>query len=194
MGKKVLIILLIIIAILIVTGGILYYTYLYSSGEIIEIKLPESERISPSSTSAPTEDSIPVEYSSPTKECSSIIDSYTFPDFDALKEKLSTNQMVKDTPGESKIVLTLYHVLDGCKIWDKAYLLRDGTIEEKNIIADVEMEIDSDYVDKLIDNDLCQVIDEARTNGDLREKVNMETSKLLWRYKSMISHRECLGV
>ena len=73
-------------------------------------------------------------------------------------------------------------------------MLRDGEIVEKNIIADIEITITSTYVDKLADQDLCEVISEARNAGDLKEKVNIETSQLAWRYKGMLDHRECLGL
>jgi len=170
MGKKVLIILLIIIAILIVTGGILYYTYLYSSGDLVDVQLQSNP------------------------ECENIQDDYVRPDFDALKTKLSSEQMVKDTPESSKIVLMFYHDIGNCRMLDKIYLLRDGKIEERNVVSDVEILLHSDYVDDLMADSLCDVATKARSSGALLQKSNLEMSKLLWAYKSMISHRECLGV
>ncbi|MBT3397360.1 hypothetical protein HOA55_00960 [archaeon] len=175
-GGIALIIITILVVLLIIAGGIIYFSFLYAPSEIVEIPLPKPESLTEADT------------------CQEIIDNYELPDFDNLKETLATNQMVKDTPESSKIVLKLFHVQDDCKIWDKAYMLRDGEIVEKNIEADIEITITSAYVGRLAEEDLCEIISEARDAGDLKEQVNIETSQLAWRYKGMLDHRDCLGL
>ena len=169
MGKKI-ITLLIITAILIIAGGIIYYTYLYSPSELVDAQLQSNPA------------------------CENLQDDYVRPNFDSLKTKLSSEQIIKDTPGNSKIILMFYHDVENCRMIDKIYLLRDGKIQERNVVSDVEILLHSDYVDDLMETSLCDVATKARNSGDLIQKSNLDESKLLWAYKSMVKHRECLGV
>jgi hypothetical protein len=165
-----LILLAILIVLLILLGWLVYHFYLYSSGELVDVQLPSNP------------------------ECEKLQDDYVRPDFNALKTKLSSEQIVKDTPDSSKIVLMFYHDVENCRMIDKIYLLRDGKIEERNVVSDVEILLHSDYVDDLMTDSLCDVSARARSSGDLIQKSSLEMSQLLWAYKSMVSHRECLGV
>ena len=101
---------------------------------------------------------------------------------------------MKDTPEGSKIVLMFYHDVSNCRVIDKIYLLRDGKIEERNVVSDVEILLHSDYVGDLMADSLCDVATKARNSGNLIQKSNLDESKLVWAYKSMVKHRECLGV
>ena len=169
MGKKIIII-SIITTILLITAGLVYYFYLYSSGDLVDAQLQSNP------------------------ECENIQDDYIRPDFNALKTKLSSEQIVKDTPESSKIILMFYHDVENCRVIDKIYLLRNGEITERNVVSDVEILLHSDYVDDLMTGSLCDVSAKARSSGALYQKSNLEMSQLLWAYKSMVSHRECLGV
>ena len=170
MKKRTIIILAIIAVILISTGSFLYFKYLYSPSELTDVQLQSDPA------------------------CEGIQDDYITPDFDALKTKLSSEKIIQDTPENSKIIIMFYHIVENCRFIDEIYLLRDGEIQERNVISDVEMLISSDYVDDLLTDDLCDVISKARDNGDISQSSNTETSKLMWTYKSMLEYRECLGV
>jgi len=171
-GLAALILLFILIILTVLLGWLVFHFYLDTPNEIIEIPSPEIS----------------------TQSCNDVQDDYILPDFAALKTKLSSEEMVKSTPENAKIILMFYHFVGDCRIWDKTYLLRDGKIEEKNIVSDVKITLDSSYVDDLMEDSLCNVAQEARISGDLGQESTLTTTQLLWEYKSMVEYRECLGV
>ena len=126
--------------------------------------------------------------------CAGMEDNYILPNFKQAESILSEQQIVKEVPSKAKISLKFYHFIEDCRKWDKIYLLRDGKIEEKNIISDIDIWISSDYVDKLKSNNLCEVIVEAKEEGDLGQSVNVGKIKLMWTYKNMLKYKECLGL
>lgn len=127
-------------------------------------------------------------------ECADIEDNYVQPDFGRTKEILSREEIVNDVPAKGKIKIMFYHFVGNCRIWDKIYFLSDGKIEERNADSDIDIWISSDYVDKIQEGNFCSVIAEARENGDLGQSANVGTTELLWTYKSMLEHKDCLGL
>jgi len=162
--------LLLIFAILILILGVLLYIFYFYEGELIDI---------PIATFA---------------QCAGLEDGYALPDFEGVKEKLSREQMVKDVPSKGKISLKFYHDIGNCRVLDKIYLLRDGKIEERNVKSDVDILISSDYASDIGERNICDVISEAKNNGDLEQSINVGEIKLYLIYKNMLKYKECLGV
>ena len=57
--------------------------------------------------------------------------------------------------------------------------------------ADIEMIVNSKYISQL--GNLCLAVQNAKANGDLEYEYNIGKTKLLWKYKSMMKHKNCFG-
>lgn len=121
-------------------------------------------------------------------------DTYEKPDFERLKTVMQNQAIVKDVPEKGKISLKFFHFTQGCRIWDKSYLLTDSQIIESSEKGDIQVWISSSYADKINENNFCDVIKEARDNGDLGQWSDAGKATLLWRYKSMLGYADCLGI
>lgn len=177
--KKVIIltVLIIIVMILFIFGYLIYHFYIEDRAEnIISNKSPGTPNQARESA------------------CTGIEDNYIKPDFKKAETILSDEPIVKDVPKKGKIRVMFYHFVGDCRIWDKIYFLSDGTIEERSGDADIDIWISSDYVEKIQAGNFCEVITEARKNGDLGQKSNVGTTKLMWTYKSMLKYKDCLGL
>lgn len=126
--------------------------------------------------------------------CGGIADNYPLPDFNRLKEILANQQLIKDSPSNGKISLEFYHFVGDCRKFDKIFLVSGGKIKEENTKADIIISIKSDYADRITADNLCEIIHQARANGDLGQSVNIGTTKLMWVYNGMLKYRDCLGL
>lgn len=163
-----------------ITGVLFYNSYI-------------KEESSPAaSTSASSASSVP---SQPSR-CSLVAqnDSYARPDFGRLKNVMQTQQIVKDVPEKGKISLRLFHFTDGCRIYDKSYMLSNGKIAESREEADIYIILHSNYVDKITETNFCDIVKESRNNGDLGQWSDVGEATLLWRYRGMLKYKECLGI
>lgn len=121
-------------------------------------------------------------------------DNYILPDFQKMQTFLSQQSIIKDIPKNGKINLQFFHFSGKCRVWDKKYLLSKEKIEEKDTIADIDIWIHSDYVNKIQESNLCEVIAEAREKGDIGQFSTISTARLIWNYKSLLKYKECLGL
>jgi len=121
-------------------------------------------------------------------------DTYTGPDFARLENVMKDQQIVKDVPEAGKISLRFYHFAEGCRIWDKSYILSDGKITEGGGESDIQLWIASSYVDRITPDNFCDIIKKARADGDLRQDATVGEVTLLWRYRGMLKYKECLGI
>lgn len=118
-------------------------------------------------------------------------DFYVLPDFEELKSSLMQESILYDLPKSGSVKLGFYHFSGEDRIWDKIYYLTKGRVEEKDDNADIDIWMHTDYVDEL-SVDFCQTVKLARNNGDIGQSVNIETTKLLWRYSGMTKYKGCL--
>jgi hypothetical protein len=169
----------IIILLVALVGGFLVYNN-YSKKE------SSSVQPSPPGSSGP---SVPSRCSLVAKN-----DTYAGPDFERLKNVMQEQQIVKDIPTNGKISLKFFHFTEGCRIYDKSYILSGGKITESTGTADIYLTLSSAYVDRITKENFCEIITEARNNGDLGQKTEIGKATLLWRYKSMLKYKDCLGV
>ena len=52
----------------------------------------------------------------------------------------------------------------------------------------------SKYLSKLTASNFCNIINSAKRNGDFGNEMKLSKVKLLWRYKSIMSYKDCLGL
>ncbi|MFA4960493.1 MAG: hypothetical protein WC548_02410 [Candidatus Pacearchaeota archaeon] len=121
-------------------------------------------------------------------------DNYTKPDFNKLKEIMSDQEIVKDVPSNGAISLRFYHFTEDCRIWDKSYILTNGEIKDSTGESDIQIIVDSKYADKISASNFCDVLKEARNNGDFGQDSTESMASLLWKYRSMLKYKDCLGI
>lgn len=56
---------------------------------------------------------------------------------------------------------------------------------------EVYLSLHSKYITELNENNLCEVIKKANENRDLGFNSDSNKASLLWKYKSMLAHRDC---
>ena len=179
-----------LIILMIITGVILIsysgYRFYNSSKELSEQTQTQTSQASkPSSSTTSTPRPNP---------CRNLDDTYELPDFSQLINLMKNQDLVKDVPEKGSIKIRFFHFTQGCRIWDKTYVLSGGIIQEKNTDTDIYVQMHTDYAKKINENNLCDIIMEARNNGDLGQWTELGKTTLLWRYKSMMKYRECLGI
>lgn len=107
---------------------------------------------------------------------------------------LSANSMVKDLPTSATILLRFYNFNSGTRQWEKSYILKRGDVQEGNTAADMTIIISSKYLSELTSSNLCSVLQKAQKNGDFSTESTMSTLSLMWKYRSMMKYRSCLGL
>jgi hypothetical protein len=149
----------------------------------------KKEPVNTNPNPAPAKPSVPSRCSLVAKN-----DTYEKPDFNRLKNIMSSNEIVKAVPEKGSILMSFYHFTEGCRIWDKHYVLSGGKIKDGSGQTDIQIWMHSKYVDMISESNFCDIIKEARNNGDLGQDSKLGEATLLWRYKSMIKYKDCLGI
>ncbi len=102
-------------------------------------------------------------------------------------ETLSSSDFVKDVPAGSPIFLRFFSFSGGERIWHDGFLIG----EDKEPV--VYLTLDSKYISQFNQDNLCEVIKRANQNKDLGFYSESSKATLLWKYKSMLKYRDCLG-
>ena len=139
-----------------------------------------TNRVSAKSTQTTTTPATPITYSN-------------------IEQQLSKNSMVKALPDDAALLLRFYNFGAGERQWEKSYVLKRAYVKEMKEGAaesektDIILSLHSKYLKQLTNRNLCSVIKSAKANGDLGFDTTLPTAQLLWKFKSMIAYRECLG-
>jgi hypothetical protein len=119
------------------------------------------------------------------------VDNFILPDFEPLKTSILDEEMINDMPTTGSLSLKFFHTFNGEKVWDKAYYITKGSIEEKDQNADFEIRIPSKYVDELKQN-LCDGIKTARNNQDIEEIISISETGVFLKYSGMLKYADCI--
>lgn len=116
-------------------------------------------------------------------------------DYSTIISDLSNDKIAKALPDSAKIVLKFYNFNLGARQWEKSYILgsdeiKEGDIEDKDIMIFVH----SKYVEKIKSDSLCNVMKQAKENGDFGVETEKSKTALMWKYKGLISYKSCLGL
>lgn len=121
--------------------------------------------------------------------------------YESLSEKQKTNlinlisssEMVKKIPADSPILIQFYNFDSGYRTWQNSVLLAQGKLlsEGEPVISLI---IHSKYINELQNSNLCDIVKNAKLNGDLAVSTEYSKAKLLWKYKSLLEYRNCFGI
>jgi len=110
-----------------------------------------------------------------------------------VRSALLSSQFVKDIPENNPISIRFYYFENGSRVWQDRFYMAEGKIIEKTSTG-MEIIMSSEYIGDLEEKEICSVVKEAKSNGDLGLETEYSKSKLMWKYRSMMEHRDCFGV
>jgi hypothetical protein len=112
-----------------------------------------------------------------------------------IKQYILQTQLIKDLPEERVIQLRFYDYGQGSEmLWKNSYILTtnnvaDGVTNE----YDIALWVPTRYIQYLPSKGLCGTIQMAKANEELSIRTELSKTTLLWRFRSMTEHRDCLG-
>jgi len=166
-----------ILLVLILTGITLYNHY-----TPVPVSNPSS------GSSAP---SVPRTYTPPAKEQ---VITASPEDYDRFEEIMPQTDLVKDIPIGAEIQMSFFNFNTGAREWERDYIITRGSIKQgipSN--PDIKLILHSRNLPKLNANNVCEVFQKAKTQGDFGSELMLSKAKLTWKYKSMMGYKSCLG-
>ncbi len=107
---------------------------------------------------------------------------------------LEEQEIIRALPEDAKISIKPYNFNSGERRWEKEYKITGDAVQDGKIEnPDVSIRIDSKYLTQLKENNLCDVIKQAKQNGELGFDVSISRTRLLWKYKSVLKYKDCFG-
>jgi len=117
------------------------------------------------------------------------------PDYNKFKENLQRNKIIQNLPKDAVIYLRVFSFPNEKRIWEKDFTLkRNSVIEKKPDNQDMEIIIHSKYINKINRNNFCEIIQQAKNNGDMAFESHLTTAQLSWKYRSLLRYRKCFGI
>lgn len=111
------------------------------------------------------------------------------------EKEIAKSGMVKAIPQDSSILLRFYNFDSGERQWERSFLLKTASVKQTNqTSADMTLVLSSKYLNELTNKNLCSIIQKANKNGDLGIETELSSASLLWKFRSMSSYKECLGL
>ncbi len=124
-----------------------------------------------------------------------IYSSATVADFIRFEDIARQNEIIQKLPEDAKISLSFYNFDNGGREWDGDYLLTRGNVQKiKDNNVDIKMIMHSKYLSQLNANNFCFIIQDARRRGDFESELLISKTNALWKYKSIMSYKSCLGL
>jgi len=114
--------------------------------------------------------------------------------YENIARVLSSNQIVKDLPAGATLLLRFYNFNTGTRQWEKSYIIKRGDVREGSAAADMTIMINSKYLSELTSSNFCSVLQKAQRNGDFGTESTMSKLSLMWKYRSMMKYKSCLGL
>ena len=115
--------------------------------------------------------------------------------YDNLANHLSRNAVVKDLPGGTKVLLRFYNFDSGVRSFERSFVLTNSEVYEGEIDnPDLTLFIASHYLEEWNSRNFCNIMSNARNNGELGYESSLSSIKLAWKFRSMNKHKSCFGL
>jgi len=103
--------------------------------------------------------------------------------------------MIQDLPKKAILTLSFYNFDKGEREWERTYVLTKGEVKEGTIDqADIKLIMASKYLTVLNNNNLCGLIQHAQNTGNFASESSLSKTSLIWKFKSMMEYKDCLGM
>ena len=114
--------------------------------------------------------------------------------YDNIIPALSSNPIIQALPSNGVIWLRFYNFNTGQRQWEKSYILTKSLAKEGTATSpDITLWIHSKYLSQLTNQNFCGIIQAAKQNGDLGTELGISKISLMWKYRSVMNYRSCLG-
>ena len=109
-----------------------------------------------------------------------------------VEQVILSSEFIKDVPAKNPIVLRFFDFENGQRIWQDGFLIgKDGIIIEGD--PTIFLSLHTKYIAEFNGNNLCEIIQRAKSNNDLGFHSESNKASLFLKYSSMLKHRKCFG-
>ncbi|MCK5624920.1 hypothetical protein KAI04_03705 [Candidatus Pacearchaeota archaeon] len=109
-----------------------------------------------------------------------------------LGQNILSSEFIADLPKNGVIGLQFYDFVDGVRIWQSGFLIgQEGFLSSGT--QDMTLVMHTKYIFDLNENDLCDVVQSSKANGDMWVESEISDAKLFLKYASMMKYRDCFG-
>lgn len=102
------------------------------------------------------------------------------------------SEFLEDMPKTGIISLRFYDFAWGERRWRDGFIIRQN--EELTGAPDVHFYMHTKYISQLTSDNLCEVIKEAKKDGDFEVHTKLNNMVLFYKYAKMLEHRACFGI
>lgn len=114
--------------------------------------------------------------------------------YENFEEQMMRQSLVHDIPKEGEILLSFYNFDSGEREIEESYVMTRGkVVKGSGSEPDIEIMMNSKYLDQLTNVNFCSVVPSAKANGDMYTELGLSNTKLSWKYNGMFKYRDCLG-
>jgi hypothetical protein len=115
-------------------------------------------------------------------------------DYERFEQIMPQTDLVNALPEGVEIQMSFFNFNSGSREWERDYILSKGNVREGiSSNPDMKLILHSRNLPKLQANNVCQIFQQAKAQGDFGSELLISKAKFTWRYKSMMSYKSCLG-
>jgi hypothetical protein len=111
-------------------------------------------------------------------------------------QTITSTEFVEDIPKNNPIVLRFYKYENGETVWQDSFLIHSNFPYEppSNKEPSIYIFLHSRYIEEINNDNLCEVIQKAKNNGEISFQSKHKNAVLLIKYAKLIKYKECLGL
>jgi hypothetical protein len=110
-----------------------------------------------------------------------------------VEEALLSSEFIQDVPKKNPISIKFYYFENSSRVWQDKFYMSDGEFVSARETG-MGIIIHSKYIEDLGEKELCSVVQDAKSKGDLGIRTDYSETQLMWKYKSMLGHKDCFGI
>ena len=172
---------------LVIIMSILILSVLYSEGVILQ-----GEEKTPSSSGTSYNPS--PRTSNPSPPSSPVIITASEEDYERFETIMPKTGLVQDIPEKGKIQISFFNFNSGYREWERDYILTRGNVVQGTAgDIDIKLILHSRNLPKLNENNVCEVFQNAKKQGDFGSELIISKMSFTWKYKGMMGYKSCLG-
>jgi len=111
------------------------------------------------------------------------------------EKELAKNYIIRAIPDNAKILLKFYNLNSGKMQWESSFILTRANVTRGTLQnPDITLSLNSRYLKELTNKNFCQIIQQARNNGDLGVELGLSEVSLVWKYRAVLRYGSCFGL
>lgn len=103
-------------------------------------------------------------------------------------------EIIQELPKDAVIGFQFYTYQGDTRIWQEKYTIKKGKVEKKDFESenpDIVIIMHSRNFQYF--GNICNAVQTAKKNNDLGYELKISQTSLLWKYKSMLKYKDCMG-